>query len=124
MITTGTTTGINSGDLAMDSPPALDFDDHAFQTDPWPTYEWYRLRQPVSRSPQTSTYFVFGYANVRTVLGSPDFCTYHPFRRSRPTFGVSLLDTDGAEHDAGAGVADARAVRGAGFARRRRRPAA
>ncbi|MEV6963934.1 cytochrome P450 [Hamadaea sp. NPDC051192] len=82
-----------------DGSPPLDFDDHTFQTEPWPVYDWYRRNSPVHWSPQLSVYFVFGYANVRTVLGSPGFNTYHPFRRSRPTFGVSLLDTEGAEHD-------------------------
>ncbi|MDG6103897.1 cytochrome P450 [Dactylosporangium aurantiacum] len=85
--------------MGQGTAPPLDFDDHTFQTRPWPVYDWYRTHSPVHWSPQLRVYFVFGYTNVRAVLGSPKFGTYHPFRRSRPTFGGSLLDTDGTEHD-------------------------
>ncbi len=76
----------------------LDFEDPAFQTDPWPLYDWHRVHQPVAWSERMGCFFVFGHDLVKHVLTSPDFTAYHPFRRSRAAFGPSALDSEGAVH--------------------------
>jgi cytochrome P450 len=76
----------------------LAFGDVRFQTDPWPLYAWYREHSPVHWSEESGAYFVFGAANVRRVLVSPDFQAFHPFRVSRRAFGPSMLDEDGERH--------------------------
>ncbi|MET8680197.1 cytochrome P450 [Streptomyces sp. NPDC004647] len=76
----------------------IDFGSAAFQTDPWPLYDWYREHRPVHLSPVHDSYFVFGYDHVRQVMTSSDFTAFHPFRTSRRAFGPSMLDSDGAEH--------------------------
>jgi cytochrome P450 len=76
----------------------LDFEDPEFVSDPWPLYDWHRRNAPVVWAESLKAYFVFGYEHVREALTSPDFTAFHPFRRSRPAFGASALDTEGAEH--------------------------
>lgn len=98
----------------------LDFDDAAFQNDPWALYDHYREHAPVHHSEALGGYAVFDYELVREVLVSPRFSAYHPFRTSRRAFGPSMLDRDGPEHhrlrSAAAGPFRPRAV--AGYAER------
>ncbi|WDZ85831.1 cytochrome P450 [Micromonospora cathayae] len=82
----------------------LDFEDEAFQTDPWPLYDWHLTHAPVHWSASMNSYFVFGYRSVRQVLTSTEFTAYHPFRRSRAAFGPSALDSEGSTHNRYRGV--------------------
>jgi len=81
-----------------EAPGRLDFGDAAFQSRPWPLYEWYRQHDPVHWSPQAATFFAFGYGHVRHVLVSTEFGAHHPFRKSSRAFGVTVLDKDGEPH--------------------------
>lgn len=83
---------------AAGRPGDFSFDDPAFQTDPWPLYEWHRRHAPVYWSDTMSTYTVLGYRNVRYVLTSSDFTVSHPFRSSRRAMGPTMLDSDGKAH--------------------------
>jgi cytochrome P450 len=83
----------------IEPPPGhLDYDDPAFQRDPWPLYDWHLRHAPVSWSADLNCYFVFGHPLVQRVLTTPEFIAFHPFRRSRSAFGPSALDSDGRTH--------------------------
>lgn len=85
-------------DTTPRAPGSPDFNDPAFQSDPWPSYDWHREHQPVCYSEAQQAYFVFGHEHVRRLLVSPDFTVHHPFRMSRRAFGPTMLDEDGAGH--------------------------
>jgi cytochrome P450 len=94
-----TASAVMPGNPASSARPGdFDFDDFAFQTDPWSLYEWHRRHAPVSWSDKMGTYAVLGYQNVRHALTSPDFVVSHPFRNSRRAMGPTMLDSDGKAH--------------------------
>src|SRR5689334_1749182 len=87
-------------DTSISEPPGrLDYDDPAFQRDPWRLYDWHLRHAPVYWSADVNCYFVFGHRLVQRVLTAPEFVAFHPFRRSRAAFGPSALDSDGRTHE-------------------------
>lgn len=76
----------------------LDFQSSEMQTNPWPTYQYFRNYDPIHWSERYKCYFVFKYMDVRTILLDSSFTVDHPFRATRSIFGPTVIDLEGERH--------------------------